>query len=63
MSMQCTSPLNDIDFNDAKFPVDQTLNKAINCFKSKYPDAKAFPFKDPKSNIFEKNKGSEKQVE
>jgi len=61
--MQCTSPLNDIDFNDAKFPVDQTLNKAINCFKSKYPDAKAFPFKDPKSNIFEKNKGSEKQVE
>jgi len=63
MSTQCTSPLTKIDYNDAKFPVDQTLNKAIGCFKSKYPEAKGFPFKDPKTNIFEKNKGSEKQLE
>lgn len=63
MTTQCTSPLTTIDFNDTKFPVDQTLNKAIACFKSKYPEAKAFPFKDSKTNIFQKNKGSEKQVE
>jgi hypothetical protein len=63
MTTQCTSPLTTIDYNDAKFPVDQTLNKAIACFKSKYPEAKAFPFKDSKTNIFQKNKGSERQVE
>jgi arsenate reductase-like glutaredoxin family protein len=63
MSTQCTSPLTTIDYNDDKYPVDQILNKAIHCFKSKYPDAKAFPFKDSKTNIFQKNKGSEKQVD
>lgn len=63
MTTQCTSPLTKIDYNDSKFPVDQTLNKAIACFKSKYPEAKAFSFKDSKTNIFQKNKGSEKQLE